>query len=264
MRLLRVLVGLLLLCNLSACRNGGGGDDSGGLSTNACSMLGLQSKIVNGTECSSDNSPVVMIVMRASNGDTYLCSGTMLTQTHVLTAAHCFFENITDAVIRAHGRSIPATHVAVHPGVSEQQTAIFNDVAILTLSSAANLPTLPLATSTQPRGGDTLGIFGYGVVEGTNEGSSSAGVLRSGEMEVDNVTNDHIFTKYNGDGSNTCFGDSGGPAIFEVNGHPAIVGITSTGIRQDCLSGDVSLFAYTESQSILNFIRQVVPSVGTI
>jgi len=243
-----------------------GGDDTGGnLSTNTCGLLGLPTKIINGTACSDTDSPVVRITLISRSGKPFLCTGTMLTSTKVLTAAHCFFEPIRAAYIEAGRLRADATRVTVHPGVSEQPTAVFNDVAILTLKTAVNLPTVPLFTSRALEAGDKIAIYGYGQTEDESPDHFTAGILRSGQMRLDSVTPDHLIAAFDGKkGSNTCFGDSGGPAIFSSGGIVGIVGITSSGVVSDCGPGDVSLFANTQGASVLNFIRTAVPGVPEV
>lgn len=83
-------------------------------------------------------------------------------------------------------------------------------------------------------------------------------------MEVAMVTGNHIFARFD-ELSNTCNGDSGGPATYTVvdpNGAVSavgVVGITSTGTVQNCAPGDLSLFTNLQHPDILSFIAEVVP-----
>jgi len=261
---------------LGACGGGGGSDSGGsggGLSTNACSAAGLNAKIINGTECDQTGSPIVSINLYLDDGSTALCSGTMVQSKYVLTAGHCFLPGQTTpgegspvygASIVSGGREIFASTVFIHPEYfsSNSDGAVFNDVAVLQLTASPNLPTLPLLVSTKAAPGSTIAILGYGLDE-----NGGVGVLRSGEMAVSTVTPNHIFSEFDGSGSNTCNGDSGGPALLRFNdaaGSPAsgIVGITSTGSNENCSAGDVSLFANTQEEPILSFIKRVVPGVA--
>jgi hypothetical protein len=103
--------------------------------------------------------------------------------------------------------------------------------------------------------GDILTILGYGVTNGVTQVGS--GVLRIGEMRVNEVTTDSIFSDYTPPAmSNTCFGDSGGPAFVEAeDGGLALAGITSTGTNITCAIGDRSAFTNLTNQAILAFIR---------
>ena len=271
-RVFACLLTLVLFLGLLSCAEDG--DDDGGSedSREICSVIGVSPKIINGEPCSDQNSPVVKITLISQLNETFLCSGTMLTQTDVLTAGHCFINNVRSAYIDANGRRIPASAVKMHPNFTPQGSAIFNDVAILRLSAAANLPTLPLVVSRTVQGSDSISIFGYGQsVEQTQYELSdpdTLGHLRGGRMTVANATANHITANFNGDGSNTCFGDSGGPALYTLDGPQGrltgVVGITSTGIAADCGSGDVSMFTNIQGNSVFSFIRQAVPGAGLI
>ena len=250
---------------IASCGGGGGGGGSeSGPGTNACNTLGLQTRIVNGSECSSQNSPVVPISLYGFDGGAYLCSGTVISPTYVLTAAHCFFSGIYSASVQINGRTIRATAYEVHPSVSSNETAVFNDVAIIRLASAAGVPSVPIVVSRQLESGDIISIFGYGQTESQSDSNNTLGTLRSGEMEIADVTSDHLIASYSGNGSNTCLGDSGGPALLSFEGGVGIVGMTSSGSREDCSAGDISLFANVQSKSILDFILEVVPQAPVI
>jgi secreted trypsin-like serine protease len=258
------LVFIALSLFLSSCGGGGGdgNDASGGgdgLSNNACETLGLNARIINGTECSTSDSPVVRITLLFNNGSGASCSGTMLTQTHVLSAAHCFTAEVRSASITANGRRIDGVRYFRHPGYTPTSQALFKDVAVLELGSNAGLPTVPLMVSSSVESGDVVKIFGFGLDENGNSGA-----LRSGEMRVSDVTTDHLISSFGGDGSNHCSGDSGGPAIFAGKNGIGIVGIISSGFLKECGVGDTSLFANTQSAEYLNFIRQTVPGAALL
>jgi hypothetical protein len=103
--------------------------------------------------------------------------------------------------------------------------------------------------------GDTLTILGYGVTDGANPVGS--GVLRIGEMPVNDVTTDSIFSNYTPPTlSNTCFGDSGGPAFVEnEKGGLSLAGIVSTGTNVMCAVGDRSAFTNLTNQALREFIE---------
>jgi secreted trypsin-like serine protease len=77
-------------------------------------------------------------------------------------------------------------------------------------------------------------------------------------MQVNEVTTDSIFSTYAPPTqSNTCFGDSGGPAFVEdENGGLALVGITSTGTNVTCAMGDRSAFTKLTNKTLRAFIEE--------
>lgn len=266
---------VVFLCLLAACGGGGGGGGSSNLSRNACSVLGLGtksigSKIIDGSACQSAASPVVAYEVQYSDSSVTGCTGTLVTPTRILTAGHCFESvglPVTAIAVSVGGQIVAGTTYAVHPSYREDVSvlAIFNDVAVIGLDQAVSVATLPLVTSGPLVSGDVISIFGYGL-----DNNGDTGELRSGQMEVGNVTSDHVFAAFNGEGSNTCQGDSGGPAVSSVvdgNGvaRVGIAGLTSTGIASsNCLEGDVSLFANVQNASNLAFILAAAPGVGQI
>ncbi len=249
---------LLSVLSLYACGGGGGDDDGATPGTNACPLLGLETRVINGATCSESGSPIVRIYFQGILGDVSICSGTLLTSDDVLTAAHCLFGGVVRALVEVDGRTVTVRDAVSHPQATTSSgiAAVFNDAAILKLSSPlSGQPTLPIIASQDIAPGDIFSIFGYGLDE-----NQEIGVLQSGEMKADTVTENHISASYNGTGSNSCNGDSGGPAVFTTsNGVTGVVGVVSTGIQTDCLEGDVTSYANVQESSILDFILQQVP-----
>lgn len=255
------ILSTLALCLLTAC--GGGSDSSEPLSNNACASLGLNTRIINGTTCATDGSPVLSLTLVSRNGNASLCSGTLITSSQILTAAHCFVtEDVLSVYTEVDGERVFGSRVRVHPNAVVNAAAgkAENDVAVLTLEKSVNRPTVPLITSEAPEKGDRFAIFGYG-----KDSSGNVGTLESGEMRITEVTRTSIVANYDGEGSNTCNGDSGGPALTTIpdSAHIGLIGITSSGTSRNCQKGDRSFFVNLQASEILNFIRSAAPGVQT-
>lgn len=245
---------------IASCTNSSSGDPK----TSACDVLGLETRILNGTQCSLTNSPVVQLSMLGRDGEIALCSGTLVTGNKILTAAHCFLEiDVVSVSALVEGRDVPVSRVVVHPNASKE-TLPQNDVAIAELARAVDAPTMPIVLSRTILDDDIISIFGYGLND-----DNIAGQLRSGQMRVITITPQFISAKYTDKGSNTCFGDSGGPAVMQITNSAGIllagvVGITSFGTSAQCAEGDISSFTNVQGSSILNFITAQVPNIGVI
>jgi trypsin len=242
---------------------------------------GSSSRIVNGTLANSADYPSVvgieslfLVQDDQGNEQPYIgyCSGTVLSPTKILTAAHCTADLRFGYTVVIAGRSqldtdTGGTVVAVSATMipsgfnlaqMEEGTQVpHNDVAVLTLKTA--LPgayppvTLPAQGAPAPQAG-TGTIIGYGI---TQSGVFDPGTLRTADVPVqDNAT---CSAAYPGDfasgmicagqpptGADTCGGDSGGPLM--LSGQE--VGITDWG-QVPCGS---SYGVYTQASAYVDTI----------
>ncbi|HEU5058243.1 MAG TPA: trypsin-like serine protease, partial [Kofleriaceae bacterium] len=178
-----------------------------------------------------------------------ICSGTLIGCDVFLTAAHCVCwgdgpecqDPQPDAplgVYLQHAGVVEVTSRHVHP----DYTFPDNDVAVLELARpVTGIVPSPLQAAEVPLG-TTATIAGYGRSGGNLE---DYGIKQAGDVVTDTCPRDargpgHICWRYEGEGANTCNGDSGGPLFVAAGGALAVAGITSGGTRFDCLEGDRS------------------------
>ncbi len=256
---------LLLILGFGASCSGGGddsGEDDAAFTMDACGSIGL--KIINGDACTpggtGNGSPIVRISIEDGFGDNSLCSGTAISSTAVLTAAHCFINGVSSIQVDTVLGSVDASSVVVHPNFSSNGVDLFNDVAVVFTAEALNVSTFPILTSRQAVVGEEGVVAGFGETE-----NDDFGFIQAGNAFVSGVSENHVFLEFDGSGSNPCQGDSGGPILLEQGSSGlAIAGVVSTGNPnvQNCGPGDVTLFAATANDTINDFILSVVPTAG--
>lgn len=207
-----------------------------------------------------------------------ICTGVVVGNNMILTAAHCFVNSekskvksyggyvITSVNLnQLNGKSIFAIDkVALHP----DWNGTFHDVALVTTTSAlpGTLKILPVVKSLEELSADkSLHLIGYGI---TGDGRSDAGVMRRSESAIHSEINkknyngisilNQIRVKDSGGKlSQACSGDSGGPAFAKSSGK--LLGIVSgmhSFVQSDttCNGGDAN---YTFIQPYIAWIASV-------
>ncbi len=166
-------------------------------------------KIVNGTEIPATEFPEV-VVIQDDRSKQHACTGTFLSPTTVLTAAHCFRSGGKLLEVRVADRRPDYVLVKKDGG-----TSTINDLAILIFPQPMNTAAAKLADKA-PATGDAATIVGFGCRHHvTREGS---GVKRKGQTVIDGIDSDGNILAPKVDQSDqagvlsdSCQGDSGGP-----------------------------------------------------
>jgi hypothetical protein len=249
----------------SACGSGnqsvpGPSTPSGPTTLTPCGVVSGQTAgsvaIVNGSTCTDSTSSVAYLKLKDNNGDLYAsCSGTVISSTAVLTAAHCL-EGTSGVSINFGSKEIAAESFSYHPGYKGTDSDSI-DVGVVIASSPLGQPIVPLLSSRDPQKNETVVIAGYG--QSTFGGG--AGTLRAGATSMSEVGTYYLVTNAGLNGSGACPGDSGGPLLVSLSGYWAVAGVAST-LTPPCVVA-TNRFLNIRNSSAWSFILSKAPDAAT-
>jgi MYXO-CTERM domain-containing protein len=206
--------------------------------------------IIGGVADNGD--PSIVLVLGENNQGESICTGEVVSPHVVLTAAHCVdpatvgngvtfyifkgsdLNNNAQANNQANFVTVKETHYDTK--FSPNNLGGGHDVGVVITTSDIGVPSLPMNHNaiTNNDVGQNLRVVGYGVNSGNDVNGTSAGTKRQVTMPLQDY--DNLFLYFGNAKTNTCEGDSGGPALLTINGVETIVGITSFG-DQACAQG---------------------------
>ena len=251
-----------LLC--AACGGGGGSSTPSSPTptipvSSACTAVGQAASIdiVNGAECSTANSPVVLLNMKDSAGlQVGSCSGTVVAPRGILTAAHCLPASTASIkVFLGSGPELVASSFAAHPNWREANNTAL-DVGVVLMPDDIGRRPVPLLLSRDARVGENAIFAGWG-----KDQNGLAATLRAGVATITAVTSLTLQTTFSSNFSSVCQGDSGGPILLSEGGTWSIGGVISANSTLACSFGD-NFYANIRNPDISAFVLGRVPDAA--
>lgn len=195
------------------------------------------SDAIIGGEITTLHSPIskYVVLVIDDDSDSY-CTGTLIRNNIVLTAAHCLGKR-PNGLTLAFGRNPMSGNyiarrsvaVAIHPDYKKANSQDPHDLALIRIEGSAPQSYLPARLPDQgfPMQRN-LGFtaIGYGRVSGKSP--QGIGILRDTKLNVSHLTQSQKqFYVNQENGKGICNGDSGGPALMRYRGADYIVGVAS-------------------------------------
>lgn len=231
---------------------------------------------INGGQLMNETVPFqVSLQMQRRGRWRHFCSGSIISELHVLTAAHCVEKmKLEDLSVLGgtlnwktggHRHKIVGKHV--HPQYA-MTPRIINDIAVLKVSPPfglhrAEISTIPMGDSGRIGGKIPVRLTGWGSTTPSSSGAKVPDRLQV--LEYQTISNEECAQKgfrvtpneicaLAAYGKGACMGDSGGPLILS-SGRQQLAGIVSYG-SATCAQGKPDV--YTRVSSFLPYISKVL------
>lgn len=189
-------------------------------------------EIVGGTE--TEDWPAVGAYL-IDGGDGGLCTATLVSPDVLLTAAHCAdghgdheaWSNVAYVWGSGNAGWLVAEEVVIHPLYAEVDSSYAHDLAVLLLEEpVTHIQYIPVNTENVDHTWRETWLHFVGYGSDSYYGGPGSGLKRETDVQIYDYYPETLIT-YTA-GTNTCTGDSGGPAFVERDGNLYVAGVISS------------------------------------
>lgn len=225
---------------------------------------GQASAIVDGSDTTATENPW-QVALTSPDGEQF-CGGSIVSDRVILTAAHCVEGSPeSDISIRAGttdltssgGQTRGVTAIVEHP---KYATGV-GDIAMLVLDRpldmGGDVQAISLATSADIDAAETARVTGWGVVSENSDRTPST--LQTTDVPLVSDADCGLIEEGNADelcaggtGTDSCYGDSGGPLTVSTENGRVLAGVVSWG--EEC--GGESAGVYAEVPTFADWVAE--------
>lgn len=246
--------GFVIVCIGMGVGCGGADADNGGIKVQES-----RSAVSNGTDETGAPEVVAIVKRRVRCAEPFVesfCSGVLISERVVLTAAHCALVQpaldievyVGNAANSGTGRFYAVADQLVHPNYDE--VSYDNDLALLQLAESPSVTPVKIGAEGDLVDGSLVNVIGFG-----GDGNGSDGKKMRGDSVITNIDTKLLRTEPSP--SLACGGDSGAPVFFDDASGRHLVGIVR--------SGDEMCVEYTNATRVSyywdSFIRPYVDNL---
>ena len=224
--------------------------------SHASGLSNVESRIIGGAKISQARAAQLGVVGIFNTESMTICSGTLIPNERILTAAHCvasapigihviFRTDLNEFIANpdaSRGDVRSTRFVAVHPGWNHGSKEDENDIALIGLDRPAPVDYIVQSFTQQQRqisAGTTALIAGFGANEIAHDPATGKirhlgpGILRESTVKISDVGENEVLVDQSA-GSGACVGDSGGPGYLIESGKILLWGVVSRGSNNEC------------------------------